>query len=162
MMVTVIDIESALIAWMRADADVTAVFDQRIYGAFPAKPTWPALRITRVGGAPPHNRPLTHDRALIQIDAFAASGDPHGKATASLGIEAAKDAIERAYGIDVGGGVVIGGTAYLSTVYDPDASYTPAAPRYRADVFVTYRRPQALPQRERDRHERVPKEGITT
>jgi hypothetical protein len=168
-MVTVIDIESALISWLRDDADVAAVFADRVYGVLPAKPTWPALRITRIGGAPPHNRPLTHDRALIQFDAFAASNDPHGKATVSAGIEAVCNAMERAYGLDVGGGIVIGAVQWLSKAYDPDASYTPAAPRYRADVFVTHRRPifattrgdtqHTHPQRERDRHNRVSEEG---
>jgi hypothetical protein len=154
-MVTVIDIESALISWFRADVDVTAVFDQRVYGVFPPKPTWPALRVTRIGGAPPHMRPLTHDRAIIQLDSFAAPHDTRGKTNASLGLEAARDAVERAYGRDVGGGVVIGAAQWLSLAYDPDASYTPAAPRYRADVFITYRRPprgatqDTHPQRER-------------
>lgn len=166
-MVTAIDIESALIGWFRADVDVADVYGERVYGELPPKPTWPALRVTRIGGAPPHNRPLTHDRAIIQLDSFA--NGVHGKATASMGMEASRNALERAYGLDVGGGIVIGAVQWLSDAYDPDASYTPALPRYRADVFVTHRRPittanrgdtrDTHPHRERDRHTHVSGRG---
>jgi hypothetical protein len=132
----VIDIESALVAWLRADAAVVALASGGIYSELPRAPTFPAVRVWRVGGAPPHDRPLTHDGPLIQLDAWGGT-----KAQASKLAEACRDRIAVAYSHDLGGGIVVGRVAWSNLSYDPDASYTPARPRFRADALLTHHRP---------------------
>lgn len=58
------DIEAVCILALR-DADVCS---GRAYGAIPAEPAWPLIRVTRVGGSPVVPRRL--DRARIQVEAF--------------------------------------------------------------------------------------------
>ena len=62
------DIEALVIAWALDSDDVNTV-DDRIYGALPANPTFPAIRVTRIGGTPPQ-RLHWLDEALLQVDVF--------------------------------------------------------------------------------------------
>jgi uncharacterized protein DUF3168 len=136
--IPIVDIESALVAWLRADTATASLCSGRIYSALPREPTFPALRVTRVGGAPPHDRPLTHDGPLIQLDAWGGT-----KAQASQLVEAARSRIADAYSRDLGAGIVVGRVAWSNLSYDPDTSYSPARPRFRADALLTHHRPTA-------------------
>lgn len=118
------DIEQLLSAFLRDQAEVTALVGQRVYTALPTSTTFPAVRLTRFGGAPVRQRPVHLDAADIQLDAF---GGP--KATALEIAETCRAVIwhrlpgEHAEGIVTG--VDLGALAY-----SPDDTYTPAKPRY--------------------------------
>lgn len=124
------DIEALVIAWALDSEAVNTVSD-RIYGALPSNPTFPAIRITRVGGTPPQ-RLHWLDEALLQVDVF---GGP--KATTRL--LAATFAAELSTSL-VGThalGVVTAATAG-GLQWQPDEAFTPAKPRYTFDATVTY------------------------
>lgn len=124
------DIEALVIAWA-LESDAVNTVDDRIYGALPNTPTFPAIRITRVGGAPPQ-RLHWLDEALLQVDVF---GGP--KSTARL--LAATFAAELSTNL-VGThalGVVTAATAG-GLQWQPDESFAPAKPRYTFDATVTY------------------------
>ena len=136
MTITTIDIESGLVGWLRTDPAVTTLCSSRVYSALPRTPIFPAVRVLRVGGATPHDRPLTHDRSLVQVDVWGGT-----KAQASTLTERVRDRLALAYGTDLGGGVVVGALTWGGVAYDPDTSYDPARPRYRVDVQITHHRP---------------------
>jgi hypothetical protein len=121
--------EELLIDWL---LDQTAVTDllsgARIYTVLPASPTFPIVRAFRIGGGP-DSRLLWLDHPLIQFDVWGGA-----KAQARLIADTIRSQI--AYGL-VGehelGTVTavesVGGPRWL-----PDASYTPAKPRWSFDV----------------------------
>lgn len=125
-----VDAERLVSAYLRDRDEIAALVADRVYTAIPANPTWPLVRLTRIGGAPVFNRPLHLDRALIQCDVF---GGP--KATAHEIAETCRAALTdlpSAYSaLGVVTDVQFGTFAYL-----PDAAYTPARPRYVFDVAV--------------------------
>jgi hypothetical protein len=65
------DAELLVVNRLRAAADITAIVGTRVYTEIPATPTFPLLRINRVGGIPEIRQHL--DVARIQIDAWATS-----------------------------------------------------------------------------------------
>lgn len=134
--IPIVDIESALVAWVRADTACSSLCSGRIYSALPREPQFPAVRIWRVGGAAPWDRPLTHDGPLIQLDVWGGT-----KAQASTLVEAVRSRIADAYSRDLGGGIVVGRVGWSNLSYDPDSSYSPARPRFRADALLTHHRP---------------------
>lgn len=136
MTVAVLDIESGLVAWLRGDPAVTAMASERVWTVLPREPVFPAVRVSRVGGAPPHDRPLTHDRSLIQLDVWGGT-----KAQASRLAEACRQRIADAYSHDLGAGVVCGRVSWSNLSFDPDSSYDPAKPRYRVDFIITHHLP---------------------
>lgn len=124
------DAEKLVIDWALATSDVADLVSDRIYSALPNEPTFPAVRITRIGGQPVASRPLWLDNALLQVDVW---GGP--KATTRLVAETI-----RAYMADS-----LLGTHTLGCVTEvdlgqftwlPDASYDPAKPRYSFDVSI--------------------------
>ncbi len=124
------DIEALVIAWALDSDDVNTV-DDRIYGALPANPTFPAIRVTRIGGTPPQ-RLHWLDEALLQVDVF---GGP--KATARL-VAATFAAhlsanLTGTHDLGVVTAVTVGGLQW-----QPDESFSPAKPRYTFDAQVTY------------------------
>jgi hypothetical protein len=67
------DIERLLSTFLRAQPEVQAIVDDRVYTVLPANKIFPLLRLTRVAGAPVMSRPLHLDQALVQVDAFGGS-----------------------------------------------------------------------------------------
>lgn len=124
------DIEALVIAWALANDEVNTV-DGRIYGALPHAPTFPAIRIVRVGGTPPQ-RLHWLDEALLQVDVF---GGPKATArllAATLAAEIATNLVGT-HGLGVVTAATAGGLQWL-----PDESFDPAKPRYTFDATVTY------------------------
>jgi len=75
------DIEGALRTWLRADTDIQAVVDQRVFFGAPRKVTetgtYPMILVTRVGGGDDGaEAPL--DRAMIQFDIYGRKADAGG------------------------------------------------------------------------------------
>lgn len=63
------DAELVAVEWLRNTADVTALVADRVYTAVPPEPSWPLIRVLRVGGTPVV---ATHlDVARLQIDCWA-------------------------------------------------------------------------------------------
>ncbi len=73
----------ALAIWHLDDAGIAG---GRVHGKFPTNPTYPLLRVRRIGGVPPDSRWL--DGATLQLDSWAvtegASQDLAAAAVASL------------------------------------------------------------------------------
>lgn len=79
-----VDAERLVSAWLRAQAEVTAVVGPRVFvGLVPAGQAFPLVTVERIGGVP-HPGPLHLDRARLQIDAWGrgstASPVPSGRA----------------------------------------------------------------------------------
>jgi hypothetical protein len=62
------DAELLTVNALRANADLTALVGARVYTAIPAEPTFPLVRVTRIGGIPAISRHL--DIARIQVDVW--------------------------------------------------------------------------------------------
>lgn len=124
------DIEKIVIDWALHTPEVNTVND-RIYSTIPANPTWPLIRLFRIGGLPT-SRLLWLDEALLQVDVFGGS-----KSTARLIAETfrahASAELVGAHGEGVITAVAVGGLVWL-----PDTAYDPAKPRYTFDLSVTY------------------------
>lgn len=124
------DVEQMVIQWALGTPAVNTVSD-RIYSAVPANPTFPLIRVTRIGGLPT-SRLLWLDQASLQVDVWGGA-----KATARLVAETMRAHMSA----DLVGphnpgsvtAVEVGGLTWL-----PDADYTPAKPRYTFDAAVYY------------------------
>lgn len=123
------DVERLTVTWLRDQVEAAAIFDDRIYTEIPNSPTWPLARITRVGGGPT-SRLARLDAAELQLDVW---GGP--KATAYDGFTTLLALMAgRMVGThDLG---VVSAVEVVSLRWLPDDSFTPARPRYSADVRV--------------------------
>lgn len=124
------DIEALVIAWA-LDSDAVNTVSDRIYGALPNNPTFPAIRITRVGGTPPQ-RLHWLDEALLQVDVFGGSKATTRLLAATFAAELSVNLV----GIHPLGVVTAAAAGGLQ--WQPDESFAPAKPRYTFDAAVTY------------------------
>lgn len=124
------DIEALVIDWA-LESDAVNTVDDRIYGALPNNPIFPAIRVTRVGGAPPQ-RLHWLDEALLQVDVF---GGPKATARLLAATFAAELSVNLAGVHDLG---VVTAAVAGGLQWQPDESFTPAKPRYTFDALVTY------------------------
>lgn len=65
------DAELLVVNWLRARTEITALVSTRVYTQIPAGPSFPLIRITRIGGIPEIRQHL--DVARIQVDAWGTS-----------------------------------------------------------------------------------------
>ena len=86
---SLVDVEALVSQYLRAQSEVTAYVGQRVIRRCPESPTFPCVRIVRIGGAPPMSRPLV-DAAHLQIDVFGGS-----KATAFDTIDAVREELAK-------------------------------------------------------------------
>lgn len=147
------DVEQLLSNFLRAQAEMHPFFTtgvdsagtpvvsppaDRVYTDIPKNPTWPLLRITRVGGSPVTNRPLRLDAALVQLEAFGGS-----KRLAHQILETSRAVIDRRIqGIHPEG--VATGATFGPMSYRPDDVFSPAKPRYLCLVTI-YTHPYTPP-----------------
>lgn len=124
------DVEALVSAYLRARSEITTLVAQRVYTALPSEPTWPLVRLTRIGGIPVMSRPLRLDAATIQVDCY---GGPKALAweiaETCRAVLAESDRAVHSEGYVTG--VQFGPMNYL-----PDREYSPAKPRYTFDVDV--------------------------
>jgi hypothetical protein len=124
------DAEKLVIDWALATDEVNDLVNGRIYSALPASPEFPAIRIVRFGGGTVSRRHWL-DAASMQVDVW---GGP--KSTARLVIATflaqAANSLPGTHPLGVVSAVETSGPSW-----GPDDSYTPARPRYRADLRVT-------------------------
>lgn len=125
------DVEKVISAYLRSRTEVTALVGDRIYTEIPKTPTFPLVRLTRVGGAPITSRPLHIDQAIVQVDVF---GGP--KTQARLLAETCRHVLSEAHEATHTGAsvddVVFGAFQWL-----PDPSFEPTKPRYSFDAAIT-------------------------
>lgn len=133
---TFVDAEGAVRTWARANADISALVDARVFfgvpeGVSPGDANWPMLVVRRVGGAPqPDIAPV--DRALIQFDCWGATRRSKAQA-AALATAVVTAARELTNGTEMGSGVVgQGADVELGPVWSPDPETDQA--RYVVDV----------------------------
>lgn len=88
---TLPDAEGAVRAFLRADADVAALFGTRIFFGVDDPSAYPVAVVQRIGGGLTGAEGL-HDVALLQVDVW---GDVHDKSTAFAGINVVLSALSR-------------------------------------------------------------------
>jgi hypothetical protein len=64
---TLPDVETILVAYLKTVVDLTNLISTRTSTSLPASPTFPSLRLQRIGGIPSR---LGHDAAHIQFDCY--------------------------------------------------------------------------------------------
>lgn len=114
------DAELLAVNVLRADSDLDALIDGRVYTAIPADPTFPLVRVTRIGGIPVIRQHL--DVARLQVDVWGSS-----KYQARLAAAATQAVLHKAVGAHAEG-VVTGVDDDLSLSWQPDAETN--QPRY--------------------------------
>lgn len=120
------DVELLCVEWLKSHPAVDAEVGQRVWTSFPKQPTFPAIRLFRVGGTPTIEQHL--DVARIQVEAFATS-----KYDARLVAATAQAALHVMPGVYAEGVVTCVEDA-LGLVWAPDPPTN--RPRYHFDVFV--------------------------
>lgn len=141
---TMVDVEALVSYYLRAQSEVAAICGQRVYTAIPSNPTFPLVRLHRIGGVPPMSRPLHMDRAHLQIDVW---GGP--KATALDLVDVVRTELSKLVDeaavqpLGVVCGVKFGPLAFMPDDTVPTEGGK-ARPRYTQDVTVTVR-PAPLP-----------------
>lgn len=66
-----VDAERLLVAWLKAQPEVAALVAGRVATELPPSPTWPFLRLERLGGLPlPLGQAIHVDRARVQLEAW--------------------------------------------------------------------------------------------
>lgn len=124
------NVEALVSQFLRDQDEIADLVADRVYTALPKSPEWPLLRLQRVAGGPVTHRPLHLDAAIVQLDAYGGS-----KAAALELVETARaviaDRIEGVHDLGVVTGVQFGPLSWL-----PDPVYSPARPRYVADVTL--------------------------
>jgi len=85
-----IDVVASLRTWLLADPALTGLVADRIYHRLPSDVTWPAIRLTRVGGT--RTASGTRDRPLVMVDVFDA--DPVAATATAEAVRDRLNAIE--------------------------------------------------------------------
>lgn len=128
------DAELLTTAFLRQDDAVLAKVADEIYTELPARhDTWPAVRVTRIGGAPAF-QPLVLDEPLLQIDVW---GGP--KRTALQAAETIRSALSERTPFTLPGTGTLAVERFGSLRYLPDETYSPARPRWTFDVVLATR-----------------------
>lgn len=122
------DAELLTVNYLRGVSDVTALVGTRVYTEIPAQPTWPLLRITRIGGLPTIRQHL--DVARIQIDAWGTT-----KYQARTAAATAQAAIHAAVGPHTQG-VVTAVEDDLGLTWAPDPDTNQARYTFGVSVFI--------------------------
>jgi hypothetical protein len=128
-------IEAVVSSGLRADPQIAAIVEDRVFTVLPNNQEFPLLLITRLGGEhitlPPP--PLWVEDAFIQWDCYADT-----KYVASLLMETVRAVLVSWIGTVRGDAVVINFQPG-SIIWLPDDSYAPVKPRYVIDGTLTYR-----------------------
>lgn len=120
------DAELLAVTALRADADLAAIVDTRVYTSIPAEPTFPLVRVVRVGGIPEIRQHL--DVARLQVDAWGAT-----KFEARTAAATAQAVLHRLVGSH-DEGVVTAVVDDLGLSWQPDAET--GQPRYTLGVAL--------------------------
>lgn len=129
------DVEQIASAYLRSRTEVTDLVADRVWTEIPNLPTFPLVKLTRVGGGPA-GAPAHLDRAIVQIEAY--GGTKYEARRLAATCAAVLDSHEVA-GTDLHGGYVTGSEPG-SLRYLPDeetrTSKENARPRYLLEVVL--------------------------
>lgn len=115
------NVEGLLVAALKADARLSGSF---VGVELPTTKTWPAVRVTRTGGAPVASLPVTVvDAPEVQIDVWA-----DGRQKAWDIVAAVVNVLDGLRGVRRLAGV--SGCEVRRVSYDPDVTFDPPKPRY--------------------------------
>lgn len=113
-----VDVEKLLVAYFKAVPELTALVAGRVSTALPATPVYPLVLLHRAGGTTRDQGVL--DRALVQLEAWAAQGD-HASAVAVMSTLRASLRIGRFPG-SYAAGVAVGADEISGPTYLRDAA----------------------------------------
>lgn len=123
------DAELIVISVLLDASDVTDRVGVEVGSSIPAKPAWPRIRVTRLGGQAVDVESNRLDAAFVQVEAFADT-----KEDAFFLIGAARDALHAATGLVAD--AVVSTIRLGNLVWLPDTTYEPPRSRYVQDVTV--------------------------
>lgn len=125
------DVEQICVAYLLQHAATTALVATRVHTILPSDPTWPLVRLIRIGG-PPRARG-TLDAATVQVESYADS-----KHDARLVAATVQAAFQDAAGFTSDGAYItdVEPLAGLQWIPDPDLAQKP---RYLFDSTVYVR-----------------------
>jgi len=127
------DIERLVTTFLRAQSEVSSLVASRVFTEVSPNPTFPLVRVRRVGGFPTLSHPLYIDAPLVQIEGYAAT-----KGAARLLTETCRAVLaERVEGVHATG--VVAGATFGALLWLPDDDFTPPKPRYVTDATLTVR-----------------------
>lgn len=66
----IVDVEALVSAFLRAQPEVAALCEDRVYTDMPHERRYPLVLVTRIGGNFVINRPLWLDSSTLQLDTF--------------------------------------------------------------------------------------------
>ena len=128
-------IEEKLVAYLKTYTALTAITSTRISTQLPASPTFPSLRMTRVGGTPDR---FGYDHPIIQFDCYGST-----QQTAMAVVEKTfKAVMELPYVAPIQGAVNIGSadpTTPLNYLPDRDMQDAQGKPQPRYIFAVSFR-----------------------
>jgi hypothetical protein len=129
------DVERIVSDALRADPDVVALVEQRVFTTWPHAQPNEAKKalviVTRIGGGPAFPRPLALDAADLQLDAYGGRKHASWKLAATV-CDALVKLVDTVHEHGVVHGVEITAMRYV-----PDPSFSPPRPRYVIDVSIT-------------------------
>jgi hypothetical protein len=114
---TLPDAEAVLGRYLRGHEAVNALVGQRVSSALPDRPTWPYVRLVRIGGRPVVARHL--DAANVQVEAWADTGG-NGRALAWLVAATVHAVLHEAPEVAHVGAVITGVSDTLGFSWAPD------------------------------------------
>lgn len=128
------DAELLVTTFLRQDAAVQAVVGDNIYTELPAGfSDWPALRVTRIGGAPAF-QPLVLDKPLVQFDVWGGPKRPTLKVA-----ETVREALSERTPFHAESIGTLAVERFGTLRYAPDTKYDPARPRWICDAILVTR-----------------------
>jgi hypothetical protein len=125
------DIERLVIDWALATDALTDLVDDRIYSTVPNSPVFPLIRVMRWGGVPPQQLHWL-DQASMQIDVWGGRKAEASEVARTVAAYIAHE-LPGAHALGVVTATQVGGPRW-----EPDASYTPAKPRYVVEASVWF------------------------
>jgi hypothetical protein len=126
---TPVDVERLLVAKLLTDTPLTTLVGTRISTEVPASPTFPlvTLKLITTSGDFPH----WLENALIQADSWGGTRQQANDVACTL-----QAAMKRAEGTTASGLGVVSGVEPSGRSWQPDATVTPARPRYVSQFRV--------------------------
>lgn len=129
------DSEALVATWLR---QAGGVIPARVYSSIPNTPTWPLLRVQRIGGLPKDRRWVDYPSLQVEVYGDTLKSQAHDIAAAARArCMAMQGLIFTTEGGDGADAEVKAVEDTLGLTWLPDPSYTPARPRYLFGIAVT-------------------------
>lgn len=130
------DAEQIVSRWLQAQAAMIVQVAARTYTIVPDEPLFPLFLVRRIGGQPLGNRPLYHDRALLQGEAYGDRKKQAQEVAETARYLLSLDAFTGLHEVDGDPVGVVAGVEFGAFRWLPDPDYTPAKARYSFDFAV--------------------------